>query len=800
MPTIRLTLLRRLFYETPPFFGDLLEENINHVFPGKKDFILFLEETDAQKRTSLAKRLLSRLARESGLFIPFRLLLMMLRAEEQYAPSTATAQYVPQDHFSHLIQLYMLGIYIFTHHKKFHRSLVSYLKQKRISFAQADSLGSDEAVFSDFLFSWRSFVLMHDMGYPCELPPIINNPILGDIRCSYLNLHEMICDETALAFISRMVSWDLLDEQSPSATCESVAPLLFTGRPEKSSTARRLPGMEGEPCNIILDRWRTATRTPFLHGRRFASLADKVRTPKEVLALLVHRRSGIPSLALIPTLEGRHSVYQIEKKVQLSDAELIKLAFESGITPRVGSKHAEYDWQMFFDDYAGHKARLVMSIGKIVNSYLTPESLHCVAQALAFSAPDPLTTITSAGDFLAYEHWVYESLQNWWQGIKQATPMQGTVEHSVVSLCTISVGREIAKQITDYLIKQIDIALAQQFQNEEIQMLELGVHEIVSRAITPVLTDSALLTNITTSIETEVQSRIEVELTRRRVFEDAKNIAARIYDRGTVTPEDIDLVADGELARLLATSLVEVDIHVSTVDALLAQSKLPSLRQLVEGYHPYYIHNGSVDHGLASAISSLHVTAYAENFVSICNTEATTENEKALKAYAAISVCLGDEIGITDMAYRVRALMPEVTRAIAVHNLYPKHLSSFRCNSFRVHLRREPFCFFAMLCDALQSWDRDRRLWQSEANLQYKTSGDRYDIDIVGDVIHIHEHDHGLDVGKRAEAIKSGLESYLSGVKDYIWLDLAQWPDKTQQPSRDYKVSRNEVVHTEYHS
>jgi hypothetical protein len=79
-----------------------------------------------------------------------------------------------------------------------------------------------------------------------------------------------------------------------------------------------------------------------------------------------------------------------------------------------------------------------------------------------------------------------------------------------------------------------------------------------------------------------------------------------------------------------------------------------------------------------------------------------------------------------------------------------------------------------MLVDALQNWDREKRLWQSSVNLPYKTSGERIDISITGDVIHVREHDHGLDIAKRADAIKAGLESYLKGASHFIWLDLGQ--------------------------
>lgn len=800
MATVRLTLLKSLFLEDVPFFGELMAEHANHVFPGREDFILFLEEADAQKRIKLAKRLLSRLARESGIFVPFGLILSLLRAEEQYAPSTATAQYVPQDHFCHLVQLYLLGIYLFTHHKKLHRSVTGYFKRRRETLTHACSLSSEETAFFDFLFAWRSFVLLHDIGYPCELPPQQGNTLLAEIRTGYTDLRDMVCDETALAFLSRMIAWELLEEQCSRATCGAVAPNLFHAEARGAGLSDLLPGMAEALHVPTMNRWRAAERIPFLHGRRFASLSAHMRPTGEVLALLVHRRSGEPSLALIPDGKGSHTVANLQNKVKLSAQELRHHAFELGTTPRVSIKSEEYEWQMFLTNYAAHKSSLANAIAGLVNSHFTPELLHNASDALAQDAPDPLTTITSESDFLAYEHWVYEALQNWWQGIKQAPTPDGTVEHGVVSLCAISVEREISEHISGYIKRKIDATMTAAPPTDRDGILKLGIPAIVEHALNPVLTSDTIRDDITRFVEAQLHSRIESEMAKRHLFDDAKTISKRVYAFQSPAADGTDLAAEGALLSTLIDRLRGVSAQGQAVDLLLKESGLPALETLLAAYHPDYLSPCSLDHGLASAVCSLQVTRFAEDLLMTCQRGGVSPEDQALRAFTAISVCLGDEIDIDDLTYRAHTLMPEVTRAIAVHNLYPKHLATLKHASFRANLRREPFCFFAMLCDALQSWDRDRRLWQSESHLQYKTSGDHYDIKIVGDVIHVREHDYGLDVAKRAEALKTGLESYLHGVKDYIWLDLAQWPEEAQQPSRGYRSARVDAGRSEPHS
>src|SRR5689334_17367406 len=118
MPTIRDTLYESLFVKHPPFMGELLREREAEIFPGKSDFQQFLREGDSQKRIEKAKAILLRLSFESELLLPSQFTTALLRAEENVAPSVATKGYVPQDHFVHLVHLYMLGIYIFFYHKK----------------------------------------------------------------------------------------------------------------------------------------------------------------------------------------------------------------------------------------------------------------------------------------------------------------------------------------------------------------------------------------------------------------------------------------------------------------------------------------------------------------------------------------------------------------------------------------------------------------------------------------------------------------------------------------------------------
>ncbi len=765
MSNICFTLLKCLFHEQPPFLGDILVEHLNSVFPGREDFERFLEESDGQKRTKLAKRLISRLARESGVFIPFELLISMLRTEERHAPNIATSQYIPQDHFSHLVHLYLLGIYIFTHHKKFHRSIASYFKRKRERHTRVCSLSSDETVFFDFLFCWRSFVLLHDIGYPCELPPSSDDGLRSEIKKKYANIDELVCEEAALAFLSRIITFEQLGKNSSNVRCDVIAPRIF-----QRNEPDLLPGM-GHHLNEIEEKWKSAIRIPFIHGKRFSSLSSHLNHPQDVLALLVHSRTGEPTVALVPSPSGKHKLVVLhEKATKHHLADLYRHAFELGTTPRATSRHPEYEWQMFCLNSTGNNNVFLRSVSEIINRNFSEELLRKVAWILSDEAPDPLVTITSDADYRSYELWVHETLQNWWQGIKQTPATDDASEYSIVSLCASSIEKDVALLISQFLREKIDMAISGASRADRGNLLEGGIEKIVKKATVSVFNNPGISEELIEYVQEKLHSSIESELDRNRLFEDTKLLTGKIYGR-----DDGVMVAE-EPFSFIMNGAVDSSSHMLELNKLLKESSLPDYKVLYQSYHPEHLHESSVDHGLAGAACSLQIALLGEKLLERCAFRHGADDVKILSSFASIAVCLGDEIDASDLDYRIRMLMPEVTRAIALHNLYPKYLGAIEKKDFRVNLHREPFCFFAMLCDALQSWDRDQRLWQSDEKLKYKTNGYHYDISIVGDVIHIHEHDYGLDVAKHATALKSGLESYLKGVKDYIWLDLGERP------------------------
>ena len=60
-------------------------------------------------------------------------------------------------------------------------------------------------------------------------------------------------------------------------------------------------------------------------------------------------------------------------------------------------------------------------------------------------------------------------------------------------------------------------------------------------------------------------------------------------------------------------------------------------------------------------------------------------------------------------------------------------------------------------------------------DLPHKTTGDNYDLEVIGDQIRITERENGLDIENKAQKVKSGLDSYLTKAGNLVWFQLGEW-------------------------
>lgn len=234
---INFTLLKNLFTEPSPQpeRPEVLE--IYHrmsfrMFPGKNDFISFLQVQSYDKQIELAEKIIHRLCYTSNFPPSFFALTDIICLENYQKNATSeTDPYIPRDHFIHTLNLYLLGLYIFFYNAEFYRKIVASNRYERKN--EVHNQPKVDSV-KDFISEWKYFCLFHDIGYAQEI--FGSKRFVKNARKTYKelctvpnNFHSSLLGENTVkqtAFlgtaeiISRIFVWKCVVDYSKDDTLE----------------------------------------------------------------------------------------------------------------------------------------------------------------------------------------------------------------------------------------------------------------------------------------------------------------------------------------------------------------------------------------------------------------------------------------------------------------------------------------------------------------------------------------------------------------------------------------------------
>jgi hypothetical protein len=754
---IRDTLLKALFSSSPPHSTDIFDHENRSIFPSRETFVLFLKAKDSQERVERAKKILRRMSFESAV-LPASHVLLILETEEELGVGAASGKYVHRDHFVHLVNLYLLGIYVFFYHKKFNRILLSHFKEQR-------RLGGDRDVcaFRAFLFCWKAFVLGHDVGYAMEIGPAKGSafPVaLATKRRSFANVITSITSEVGLTFLSRLTAISVANKTASGFTlAQDIAEFprdLFIAAPLVKA---------GEFEQI-----------PILHGPTFNRWISTLVPQSDLVAVLAESRSGRPVCALTADATGKHTITWLGKqRLDISPEELAEMAFFQGQTPAAG-KSTDFEWRIYCREYSTLTSRMFNRLRSELKCHFTIKEIaddFVDLVATDISLRDRI--ITSDRDLRNCAGAVFERLLEW------SLDGEGSVgSHAATRAAQRSAG-SIGPRIVGEILAFIENKIATHLREDKLDLRTLlsARHGGLTRAVSTCIEGfiprqvNADLNLFRQSLLNEVEARVSRALrleiqrftTLEKGIETSKQLVEAAFSEKAksffiLADEDRTLSPDLEAIR-------EVEEEWQILKRYLDRAFLPSLSDLVKKY-PSPTGYG-MDHGIASALNILN---YARAIK--INTDAASHPE--LMSHRFVNFCL-DSLSVAGRGdiQSDLSLIQEVAYAVLLHNLYPDKLNEIGVGDFKVQMLRDPFAYFAMFCDALQRWDRDQRIKQALKQLQPKVTGDCFNLWIDDDRIFVSEAVEGGDIISRAESIKSGLDSYLEGAGKLIWIELADW-------------------------
>lgn len=171
MMKINATLLSALFDNPQPqpqkeevlrFYHELNDR----IFPNRNLFISYLKAQVIDSQYEYAAKILHSLCFYSNFPPPYYSLTDITCMENHQKEKTQKADhYIPRDHFLHIVNLYILGIYIFFYDSEFYARIVFENRFER-SNQEYENIKRD--CVKDFLSEWKYFCLFHDVGYSAE--------------------------------------------------------------------------------------------------------------------------------------------------------------------------------------------------------------------------------------------------------------------------------------------------------------------------------------------------------------------------------------------------------------------------------------------------------------------------------------------------------------------------------------------------------------------------------------------------------------------------------------------------------
>lgn len=205
--------LKELFIEKRVSVNpQLYQVYYSNLWPCEKWFKEFLSATSSQHRLSIAKKIIHLIGFISNYPVPSLLIDSLIKTEGMADDSEEAS--VGQDHVTHSVNLYILGIYLFFNLPFFQERILSHFSEMRSYYSKFES--PIENRMSSFITAWQTFALFHDVGYSFERKNTISEHEKSTLFHGYSNLNRYIAHHLITKAIARILFANLLFERAKS--------------------------------------------------------------------------------------------------------------------------------------------------------------------------------------------------------------------------------------------------------------------------------------------------------------------------------------------------------------------------------------------------------------------------------------------------------------------------------------------------------------------------------------------------------------------------------------------------------
>jgi len=726
-----------------------LKENISIIFPCKDLFIKFLKTSSSIEQKQLANRIILRLCFGLSFPPPSMLIKNLQKYEEEVSHTTDRNDFVMQDHFLHLVNLYMLGIYFYINHNSLRLLINNKINafKRKLSKKNKSSLNLDPIVI--FSKMWSYFVVYHDLGYPVEGFKSKSNidESKKDFTKVFKNLKDYLNSDLSIKTISKVIAIEsVFDEIEGSSLKELYFAYIENITIEQDNKyIESTVSFEEEKEELTIDGKKTDnTGVLEIVQKLFFDSGDYVHIPKldnykellyrvtslinknEITAILENNDTGVP-IALISGEKSVPVIYlQTKDSIPKSilNKNLYDFAFYEESMPQV-----KYSLRYFINKPKDQYQDIINGIFIDCN---VKEAFYDVKNYIQVDVEYNEYKIKNSSSIEDIEFFIFYSLQDVlgytitddvdYLSIAQLSKSFANANQNVAKKLPLLISDLIRENYKNY-IKETDDFNPKAILKEEIPSIAAGkffdqiiklkqpVCEQLSKDIISNLKDSSNKETNLSSILNCIQKMINENIT----FDTDNELDKYFND---------EFLTDGN--RIVDIEHIK-DSSFNVWEKSLTKIGIGSLNNIIQDYSPDF---SEVDHGVYSSFIFLKSLNTYKSFFN---------KEKGNIFYKLISLFHegNSYTGAVYLEYENDFFKECIGQSILLHNLYPSKFNNKNLKKYRNKSSANPFNFLAIFADTFQRWDRDKLINPSKSNNIQITPGSKYNIEIKDDILYV---------------------------------------------------------------
>lgn len=796
---INSNLLKALFIEPSPLPDRVEIYNLlfKRIFPDKDGFIFFLTTVDPSEKRMVCKQLIRLLCYESNFPPPYDLLENLLCFEESEVNQSYSSKYIPQDHFVHILNSYIFGIYLFFYHPIINKKLTARFMGKRSEINTNPNLSATK----DFISFWKYFCLFHDLAYPvenafCNKADDMDKPLaqkeiflkserFKEYLNPFLNMEKIMYKDFISKAVSRYLTvFDLLSDEENKGIADVFIDKSAVFLCISSTTSN--PKIEYDVTTLIdefNDYYCIDKLWSFDHIKMFSGFMNQ----DDIMFVMIDTYTSCP-VAFKFSRDRDTFIYKVKRYYY----DLSNIGVEYFIDTDEDQFSERYEIRFCISKPQNVLSQLLftrINIQTETNDIKdTKRVLNKYSENKLRKSVKKFEAITDANELDRYAFSLYMSLYCYisdnydnlsidkcfsnMSEVKSkvcckvfkelyGNKLSEIIRSSIIS--TIKIDEKIAESnIMDCFLnpngEQREIYTIVEKICREMESLinnkdsEQGLKESISDKIKGLILED----QNTNSILLDIIQKVGISILPQMVDDLPK---LKIDSDGVLTPCFLSKYLD----NFKNTAFENINTLVNSVQrfysSLFTDEASSNIKDFILKYRNKYF---PLDHGIMgffiyllnqlkahSVLKRIFTTGVGKEFSTlIWNVSFYKYEDKLINNYTNVT--------------------SEVAKSIFAHNIYPEYVTevSSECK-WKISIDKEPCCYFAMLVDALQVWGRRK---YSNASVDYWAiyEADSYNVEVRNKKLNISIGCETYDISGVVGKFISSLDEYLIDASSLI--------------------------------